>query len=98
MGRPPCHCRPGWECRPCALIRTRPDYAALWAGRAPDPAPPSARGLCLHLGRRTEFRAGCGGRLCRHDCGHPDPARQASHPDAVPGGNCQTCADYQADR
>ena len=93
--RPPCKCRPGAECRPCYLIRTDPRYAALW----PDPPapPPPPRGRCLWLGRRTEFRRGCGGRNCRHACGHPDPAKRAAHPVAVPGGICQTCDDHVED-
>lgn len=42
---------------------------------------------CRHLGRRTEFRSGCGGWSCRHDCDLGLPA--------VPGGYCQTCPKYE---
>lgn len=41
---------------------------------------------CLHLGRRIEFREGCGGRMCRHECDKGLPA--------VPGGLCQWCWDH----
>lgn len=50
---------------------------------------PVSRGECIHLGVRTEFRAGCGGRMCRHDC-------LAGEPDAVPGGVCQSCEKWAA--
>lgn len=46
------------------------------------------RGLCLHLGQRTEFRAGCNGNLCKHNC-------EAGEPVAVPGGVCQTCERWE---
>lgn len=48
------------------------------------------RPLCLHLGTRTEFRPGCGGRMCKHAC-------DAGEPFAVPGGNCQTCPKWEPD-
>lgn len=48
------------------------------------------RGPCLHLGRRVEYRPGCNGRLCLHQC-------EAGEPAAVPGGVCQTCPKYEAD-
>lgn len=44
---------------------------------------------CLYLLKRMEFRAGCGGMTCRHDCAKGLPA--------VPGTYCQTCPDYEAD-
>ena len=55
------------------------------------PADPRAepRGECHHLGKRTEFRAGCSGWLCQHEC-------DAGEPSATPGGNCQTCPKWQA--
>ena len=43
---------------------------------------------CIHLGKREEFRAGCGGGFCLHRCGRGLPA--------VPGGFCQTCADFDS--
>jgi predicted GH43/DUF377 family glycosyl hydrolase len=39
---------------------------------------------CLNLGKRTEFRPGCGGWTCQHEC-------SAGKPVAVPGGCCQSC-------
>ncbi len=50
------------------------------------------RTLCLHIGRRTEYRLGCNGFKCKHHCEHYNAV---SHPDAVPGGNCQTCPDWE---
>jgi hypothetical protein len=65
-----------------------------FAPEAPAPAarvslPVARPKKCPHLGKRTEFRAGCSGWMCGHDCdlGHP----------AVPGGYCQSCPDYEAD-
>ena len=51
---------------------------------------PTVRGNCLHLGKRTEFREGCSGWGCRHDC-------EAGEPAAVPGGNCQACPKWEAE-
>jgi len=51
---------------------------------------PPTRGPCLHLGKRVEFRPGCGGRMCLHDC-------EAGEPQAVPGGVCQRCPMWQPD-
>lgn len=48
------------------------------------------RGRCLHLGKRVEYRPGCGGRLCLHEC-------LAGEPQAVPGGVCQTCPKWESD-
>jgi len=45
---------------------------------------------CIHLGSRTEFRAGCGGWKCKHKC-------DKGHEYAIPGDNCQTCGDYELD-
>jgi len=44
---------------------------------------------CAHLGRRSEFLAGCGGWMCGHECGKSLPA--------VPGGYCQSCVEYDSD-
>lgn len=63
----------------------------LSRGGQPVPTGRSARGPCLHLGRRVEYRPGCGGRLCRHEC-------EAGEPVAVPGGVCQTCPKWEGDR
>jgi len=60
-------------------------------------APTSAKSLptiphpdrCSNLGSRTEFRAGCNGWLCNHDCNIGLPA--------LPGIYCQTCEFYDAD-
>lgn len=52
---------------------------------------------CEHLGRRTEWRAGCSGWMCAHQCDHPEEALRAQHPVAVPGGNCQTCPNRPRD-
>lgn len=41
---------------------------------------------CEFLRRRTEFRPGCGGWRCQHECKLGFKA--------VPGGLCQTCNDY----
>lgn len=48
----------------------------------------TARGPCLHLGPRTEFRPGCGGRMCLHTC-------EAGEPVAVPGGVCLSCHKWE---
>ncbi len=60
--------------------------AAKPAARTPLPV----RGRCEFLGKRTEKRAGCNGRLCRHEC-------DAGEPFAVPGGVCQTCEKWVAE-
>lgn len=57
----------------------------------PTGATVAARGDCQHLGPRTEFREGCGGRMCHHTC-------LAGEPVAVPGGICQSCAKWEADQ
>lgn len=44
---------------------------------------------CLHLATRLEFKHGCNGMKCRHECGLGLPA--------VPGVYCQTCERYEAD-
>lgn len=58
---------------------------------APPPVKPKPRlplrGPCDSLGVRTEFRAGCGGNMCKHKC-------NAGEPVAVPGGVCQTCTKW----
>lgn len=41
---------------------------------------------CEFLLARSEFKAGCNGWKCRHDCEHKLPA--------VPGVYCQTCTFY----
>lgn len=53
--------------------------------RKPDAA---RRGLCVHLGKRTEFRDGCGGSRCKHEC-------NAGEPFAVPAEVCQTCKKWE---
>jgi hypothetical protein len=62
-------------------------------------APPPARPeRCLHLGPRTEFKTGCGGFNCFHQCelGHTeDPMRGVGL--VRPGGFCQTCVDFTPD-
>lgn len=42
---------------------------------------------CEHLEKRKEFKAGCNGWMCKHDCTLNLPA--------VPGNYCQTCDQYQ---
>lgn len=44
---------------------------------------------CIHLGKRTEFRPGCAGLKCEHDCriGYT----------AVPAKQCQRCESYVED-
>lgn len=42
---------------------------------------------CEYLQRRTEFRAGCNGWRCTHQCVYNLPA--------VPGAYCQTCPKYE---
>lgn len=44
---------------------------------------------CLHLTTRLEFKQGCGGMRCRHECDLGLPA--------VPGVYCQTCGQYEED-
>lgn len=44
---------------------------------------------CAHLGKRTEFRSGCGGMNCRWSCDLNLPA--------VPSVYCQTCSAYVAE-
>lgn len=44
---------------------------------------------CLHLAKRVEFKQGCGGMRCRHECEKELPA--------VPGIFCQTCEVYEPD-
>ena len=44
---------------------------------------------CEYLLRRTEFKAGCQGMRCKHDCELGLPA--------VPAAYCQTCESYEAD-
>lgn len=69
------HCFPCW--RAAGGVRTV---------RAKTPA--ARRGRCDHLGKRTEFRAGCGGWMCEHTC-------DAGEPKAVPGGVCLTCTKWE---
>lgn len=54
---------------------------AKWLGIAP-------RRECINLGARTEFRPGCSGWSCRHEC-------SAGKPVAVPGGVCQSCNTWE---
>lgn len=59
---------------------------------SPAPAQPAherADRRCLHLGPRVEFRPGCTGWTCRHDCARGFPA--------VPGESCQACPDFEDD-
>lgn len=51
---------------------------------------PQRQKKCIHLGIRTEYRAGCGGWNCLHKC-------EAGHGEVTPGGHCQTCSDYSPD-
>jgi len=90
------HPEPAPGCRLCYLAQFDARYRKLW-GITDPPRPVSAftprpklRPHCLHLGRRVEYRPGCGGWKCRHVC-------EKGHPEAVPGGNCQTCPDYESD-
>jgi hypothetical protein len=79
--------RPEWDddqCRTCWKLAG----GVAKAEPAPARKPLPVRGWCLHLGGRTEFRPGCGGWRCRHAC-------EKGHPEAVPGGNCQTCPDHE---
>lgn len=46
------------------------------------------RGHCFSLGVRTEFRAGCNGWRCEHEC-------DAGKPVAIPGEVCQTCEKWE---
>lgn len=47
----------------------------------------SPRGECEHLGKRTEFKVGCSGWKCKHEC-------TAGEPFAEPGGVCQLCPKW----
>jgi hypothetical protein len=78
--------RPEWDDTQCVTCFRLAGGVTPKAGRVP--RTPPARGPCLHLGRRVEFRPGCGGRNCRHECA-------AGEPVAVPGGVCQTCPKYE---
>ena len=42
---------------------------------------------CEHLLKRIEFKSGCGGWRCKHDCVKKLPA--------VPGEYCQSCSEYK---
>lgn len=53
------------------------------------PLPLAHPDRCLHLGKRTESRAGCNGWKCAHDC--------ELGLKAVPGSACQTCEAYEVD-
>lgn len=77
------------DARRLKLIRKRLGIA--------EPKPKPQRGPCLYLGKRTEFRPGCGGKNCVHDCDHPQPELRQLHPQAVPGDNCQSCNDWVQD-
>ncbi len=56
---------------------------------------PPVRAKCAYLGERTEYKKGCGGSRCKHECDHPNPVKQSLHMIAVPMGNCQTCPDWR---
>jgi len=73
-------CTPGQWCAICDMNN----------GHKPRRVPLPTRGPCTHLGARVEFRPGCGGRMCRHEC-------DAGEPVAVPGGVCQTCSKWESD-
>jgi hypothetical protein len=92
---PPCE-----RCRVSDRVRAR--LATAKAGsaavllRAKSPAPTVRIGLpiirpyrCIHFGKRIEFRPGCGGWGCIHDCviGYR----------AVPSTTCQRCESYVED-
>lgn len=75
------------QCRRCWVLAGGKVVPSV--GGTLKPSKP-ARGRCLHLGVRTEFRPGCSGRLCLHTC-------EAGEPHAVPGGVCQTCPKWEAE-
>ncbi len=78
----------GPSCRRCWLKAGGVPAKTPGGGTLTPPKP--TRGKCLHLGVRTEFRPGCGGRLCKHVC-------EAGEAYAMPGGVCQTCPKWEAD-
>ncbi len=104
MKAPPPHdCNPSrvgpWtddQCWLCWLAKNT-TYWTIWADEKPEtilPLPnrsltPARTANCLHLGKRLEFREGCGGPGCLHECDLGLPA--------VPGRYCQTCPSYEAD-
>jgi hypothetical protein len=70
--------------------------AAPGPDRARRPPPAARTARCEHLGRRAEFKAGCGGFRCLHACdkGHTeDPLLGIGL--VRPAGFCQTCVDFQ---
>ncbi len=75
-------CTPGNYCALCAHNQKQKPAA-------PKRQPLQLRGPCEHLGKRLEFRAGCGGWRCEHEC-------EAGEPVAVPGGVCQSCPKWTA--
>lgn len=85
------------QCRRCWLGLHVKEYAEKWG--LPKPKNPMKIGgrtkktarsrLCVFLGKRVEFRTGCGGAKCRHECEQGLPA--------VPNGYCQSCTKYVAD-
>ncbi len=92
-------CRHGNE-SPCERCRVSDRVRERCAAVEPKPAtaPPSGPlriiiqiirpDRCEHLGKRTEFRQGCNGFNCQHECAKGMPA--------VPGKLCQTCPLYEA--
>lgn len=74
-------------------------YKSIWTSDKPITIRP-LKVLCVHVGKRIEvsnWKGGCVG-LCSHKCDHPSwVKRRLFHPIAVPGGNCQTCPDYEPD-
>ena len=78
----------GPSCRGCWVKAGGVPAKTQGGGTLTPPKP--ARGRCLHVGPRVEFRPGCGGRMCIHKC-------LAGEPEAVPGGVCQTCTKWEAE-
>ncbi len=74
-------------CKNKDLKQSTPEVKPV-ATSTPKPLPIGRRdNKCEHLGKRTEFKNGCGGWSCKHECDLGLPA--------VPGGYCQMCNKYE---
>lgn len=85
----PFTCEHGNPVRPGEAF-TLDQCRACWVQSVKGAQPKAFRGRCLHLGVRTEFRPGCGGWNCVHEC-------EAGEPVAVPGGVCQSCPKWESE-
>lgn len=84
------------QCRRCWNRLNNPKFAGIAVG-APA-AGPTLRGRCLHVGPRLTARDAGPSCQAPHGCQHPDAVSRERHPLAVPGQNCQSCPDWEADQ